>query len=155
MKEKLKIDDRIWEFVGDNLNIINPSEVTETFDKSDKLLFEFQLNGIKKGLEFSEKDYNKLTMELSSMDRTNDVIELNHIYKRGLERDSILDGLYHNDNSFKNLINTEDVKNIKVFLKDIYERKIGHINDDILEVDAHYMIDKIKRNTIIDKLLED
>ena len=160
MSKEIKVDERIWEFVDDKLNIVNPEEVSNTFDESDILLFDFQFSGIKKGMEFSEKDYEKLSMELSIMDRTNDVIELGHIYKRQCERDSILDDLYyHQDkNVFKKCIDTEDIENIEIILSDVYQDEFGFINDDILKIDAHYMIDKIKRvnniNNVIDTLLD-
>lgn len=156
-KGNMKVDERIWEFVDDKLNIVNPTEVSNTFDKSDMLLFDFQFNGIKKGMEFSEKDYEKLVMELSIADRLNDVIELGHIYKRLCERDSILDNLY-NTEKFEKLIDTENIEGIKIVLNDLYQDKFGFINDDIIEVDTHYMIDKIKRvnniNNVIDTLLD-
>jgi hypothetical protein len=157
-KEKYFIsDENIFDYLDANFNIKLPEEFkTGNYnnDNAEKQRIEFQLNGIKKGLFFSENDFKRLCVILSVEKRHGDLADILKIYELQEKLPDLLYDLYYQDESFHNMVNSKNHHKVFGYLKDHYNKTFEIDINSIIERDTLSIINDVDRIKKLDKDLD-
>ena len=164
VKRKIWLSEDISDFLGNNLNIVLPEEFLESSNldhyEAEVTRTSLQYNAIIKGVEFSEEDFEKISVKLTMQRRYDEAIQIGNIWKRQQRLPRLLFDMYYDKRrKFKPLVDTNNIDGIIAYLDNAYVRQFGKIPKSILHRDALSIIKELridrKRTQVIDDLLND
>jgi hypothetical protein len=150
---KVYVSEEIWDHLDSDWNIKLPEEFKTgnyDHDQAEIQRCDFKISGLRKGYFIGDEDFKKLSTILSMNDRTEDVLEINRIYKVQKNLPNLIN-LYNENSSLKEMVDSNNYDGVNDFLNTYYFENFGQISKEILERDTLYLFEEVNKQKNISK----